>query len=198
MLLLFSLFRENKFEIFTCSAVLPNNCGHHDTLSTNNICPTDHDRCWTFQIEPCLQTFFHSIFVDFMRFTRNRTLIGHHTNGSKEKAICRNLHTIGQENHIPRHNLSPMNFLSLTIPQNLIIVATLGHFIKFIKLPLFLIVADRANHRAHNDSNHDRHTINPEHILLLACEIFHDHGHNSRNHQDDQKLITDGLFEYLE
>lgn len=182
MFLLFSLFWENKFEVFSCSAILSDNCGHHYTLSTDNIGSTDHDWCRTFQIQSWLHTFFHCIFVDFMRFTCNCAFVGHDVDCSVEKAISRNFHTIGQENHIPRYNLSPMNFFPFPIPQNLIIICALGHFIKLVKLPLFLIVADRADHRAHNDSNHDGHTIHPEHIFLLPCEIFHDHGHHSRNH----------------
>lgn len=191
------LFRENKLEVFTRSTVFTDNSCHHKTLTTDNISTADHNRSWPFWIHFLLKAFLHYILVQFVAFSSDSTFVSDDIDSSIEETIGRNFHTIGQEDHITRDNLSSVDFLPFAISKNFIVVGILSHFIQLIELSFFLIVTDCWHQSADNDSNHDGDTIYPEHILLFSSEVLDNDWHDGCNDQNDQQLVTDCLLEYL-
>lgn len=110
------IFGENQLEIFTGSAVLANNSRHHYTLSTYHIGPTDHDWSWAFGVHFLLQTFLNCIFIEFMALTCDGALVANNVDGPIEQTVGWDLHTIGEKNHISRHDFRSMDLLTFSIP----------------------------------------------------------------------------------
>lgn len=174
-LIIILIFGENELEIFASSTIFSNNGSHHNPLPTDNTSPTDHQWRGSISIHLFLQTLIDCIFVHLVSFSSNSTFIDNHIDSLVQNTIRWYFHPIRYQYHIPRNYLSPMNGLSLPIPQNLIIISIFCHFVQLIKLPFLLIITDSRNKCADKYGYHDRNTIDPKHIFLFTCEKLYNH-----------------------
>lgn len=110
-----------------------------------------------------------------MTFTCNSTFIAYYVGCFVEDAIGGDLHPVGENDHISWDYFCSMHLLSFAIPQDFIVISAFGHLVQLIELSFFLVVADCGNQSAHNHSDHNGNTINPEHVFLLTREVFNNH-----------------------